>query len=465
MSFDSLGLAAPLVRATADLGWAKPTPIQLDAVPPAREGRDVLACAMTGSGKTGAFLLPLLHRLLEHPTRATRALVLTPTRELAAQVHADLVELAKHTSITGAAIFGGVGMGPQEAAFRRHTDVIIATPGRLLDHMGQNGRYVDFSKLDVLILDEADRMLDMGFLPAIKQVLRQIPTERQTLFFSATLPPPIVELSKHMLRNPARLNVERVSKPAAGIEQALWPVKETLKADLFLALLRANVIGNVICFTRTKHRANRLADVLTRGGIPNAKIHGNRSQGQRTEALGDFKSGKVRVLVATDIVARGIDVEALEHVVNFDVPHVPEDYIHRVGRTARAEATGEAFTLVSPEEEADLRAIEKSIGRKLPRRTLDGFDYAHSPVERFEVPIAERIAAIRARKAEERARAKAKLERRNAEESKRGGAPSRASTGSGRSGAPSHRSGGAASGSGATGGSTGAAKKRRRRGR
>jgi ATP-dependent RNA helicase RhlE len=480
MSFESLGLAAPLVRATADLGWAKPTPIQLDAVPPARDGRDILACTMTGSGKTGAFLLPLLHRLLDHPTRATRALVLTPTRELAAQVHADLVALAKHTSISGAAIFGGVGMGPQEAAFRRHTDVIIATPGRLLDHMGQSGRYVDFSKLDVLILDEADRMLDMGFLPAIKQVLRQIPTERQTLFFSATLPPPIVELSKHMLRNPARLNVERVSKPAAGIEQAIWPVKETLKADLFLALLRANVIGNVICFTRTKHRANRLADVLTRGGIPNAKIHGNRSQGQRTEALGDFKSGKVRVLVATDIVARGIDVEALEHVVNFDVPHVPEDYIHRVGRTARAEATGEAFTLVSPEEEADLRAIEKSIGRKLPRRTLDGFDYAHSPVERFEVPIAERIAAIRARKAEERARAKAKLERRNAEEARRGGAPARSSTGPGRSGAPSRsgsgsdrtgapsRSSGGPSGgpsSGATGGSTGAAKKRRRRGR
>lgn len=410
-SFATLGLADPLLRAAADLGWTKPTPIQIDAIPPARDGRDVLACAQTGSGKTGGFLLPLLHRLLANPTRATRALVLTPTRELAAQVHADLVDLAKFTSLRAAPVFGGVGMGPQETAFRQKVDVIIATPGRLLDHLGQPGKYVDFSTLEVLVLDEADRMLDMGFLPAIKQVLRQIPTKRQTLFFSATLPAPIVELSKQMLQDPARLNVERVAKPAAKIEQAVWPVKEALKPDLFLALLRANVIGNVICFTRTKHRSNRLAEILTKAGVPNARIHGNRSQAQRTEALAHFKDGKIRVLVATDIVARGIDVEALEHVVNFDVPHVPEDYIHRVGRTARAEATGEAFTLVSPEEEADLRQIEKAIHKKLARRTLEGFDYNHVPVERFEVPLAERIAAIRARKKEERERAKAKLER------------------------------------------------------
>jgi ATP-dependent RNA helicase RhlE len=445
MSFAALGLAAPLVRAAADLGWAKPTQIQTDAVPPAREGRDVLACAMTGSGKTAAFLLPMLHRLLEHPTRATRALVLVPTRELAAQVHADFVGLTKHTHLKGAAVFGGVGMGPQESAFRNHFDVIIATPGRLLDHLSQGAGYVDFRKLEILVLDEADRMLDMGFLPAIKQVLRQIPAQRQTLFFSATLPNPIVELSRQMLKDPARLNVERVSNPAAGIEQAIWPVKESLKADLFIALLRANVIGNVICFTRTKHRSNRLADILTKAGIPNARIHGNRSQAQRTEALAGFKSGAFRVLVATDIVARGIDVEALEHVVNFDVPHLPEDYIHRVGRTARAEATGEAFTLVSPEEENDLKAIEKSISKKLPRRTLEGFNYNHQPVERFEVPIAERIAAIRARKAEERARAKAKLERRQQAEA-RGG-----SSGGSRSG-----SGGAPATGGARGGSGGA---------
>ncbi|MEX2182693.1 MAG: DEAD/DEAH box helicase [Gemmatimonadaceae bacterium] len=412
MPFATLRLDPALMRAVGDLGWTKPTPIQLDAIPPARDGKDILACAMTGSGKTAAFILPMLQRLMDRPARATRALVVTPTRELAAQVHADLVALAKYTKVQGAAIFGGVGMGPQETAFRRHTDVIIATPGRLLDHLGQPGQYVDFSKVEVLVLDEADRMLDMGFLPDIKRVLAHVPKVRQTLFFSATLPPPIVALSRQMLHDPVRINVERVSKPAVGIEQAVYPVREALKPDLLIALLRANTIGNVICFTRTKHRANRLADVLTHARIPNAKIHGNRSQNQRTEALADFKAGKVRVLVATDIVARGIDVEALEHVVNFDVPHVPEDYIHRVGRTARADATGEAFTLVSPEEEGDLRAIEKSIGRALPRRKVAGFDYAHTPVERFEVPIGERIALIRARKADDRARAKAKAERR-----------------------------------------------------
>jgi len=461
-SFESLNLSPALVRATADLGWTKPTPIQLDAIPPARDGRDVLACAQTGSGKTGGFLLPVLHRLLASQKKATRALILTPTRELAAQVHADFTELAKHSTLRGAAIFGGVGMGPQESAFRQKVDVIIATPGRLLDHLGQPGKYVDFSQLEILVLDEADRMLDMGFLPAIKQVLRQIPAQRQTLFFSATLPAPIVELSKQMLKDPARLNVERVAKPAAGIEQAVWPVKEALKPDLFLALLKANVIGNVICFTRTKHRTNRLAEILTKAGVPNARIHGNRSQAQRTEALANFKDGKIRVLVATDIVARGIDVEALEHVVNFDVPHMPEDYIHRVGRTARAEATGEAFTLVSAEEEADLKQIEKAIHKKLPRRTLDGFDYGHVPVERFEVPLAERIAAIRARKKEERERAKAKLERKEAAAKGR-------KTDDGRrkpeSGGPSRSASSASAGhSSAQGGAgAGSAKRRRRR--
>jgi ATP-dependent RNA helicase RhlE len=438
MTFETLGLDPALMRAIQDLGWDKPTQIQRDAIPPARDHKDLLACAMTGSGKTAAFLLPIIERLHASPKKATRALVLAPTRELAAQVHADLEALAKHTRVTGAAVFGGVGMGPQVTAFRRHVDVIIATPGRLLDHLGQPDKYVDFSKIEVLVLDEADRMLDMGFLPAIKQVLAHVPKKRQTLFFSATLPPPIVELSRSMLHEPVRINTERVSKPAPKIEQAVFPVDGALKADLFIALLRADTIGNVICFTRTKHRANRLADVLTRAGIPNAKIHGNRSQNQRTEALADFKAGKVRVLVATDIVARGIDVEALEHVVNFDVPHVPEDYIHRVGRTARAEAEGEAFTFVAPDEEADLRAIEKSIGHKLARRTVAGFDYHKKSAEKLEIPLAERIAAIRAKKAEDRARAKAKLERREAHV-KRGGATAGHGT-------PGHSSAGSSSG-------------------
>ena len=409
MPFNKLQLHPTLLKGIKELGFTRPTPIQEQAVPPAMEGRDVLACAMTGSGKTAAFLLPIIQRLMDKPRGTTRALILTPTRELAAQIHQHLEELAVHTPVTGAAVFGGVGMGPQEHAFRSGADIIIATPGRLLDHFKQP--YARLSGLEVLVLDEADRMLDMGFLPDIRRVLKHLPANRQTLFFSATMPDAIAKLSGEMLKQPALINQERKAAPAVGITQAIYPVAESLKAELFLELLKRDEIGNVIVFTRTKHRANRLADFLEKNRIPNAKIHGNRSQPQRTEALAGFKSGRFRVLVATDIVARGIDVEALEHVVNFDVPHVPEDYIHRVGRTARAEATGDAYTFVSPEEEADLRAIERAVGKKLPRVTVADFDYSRKPTERFEVPLAERIAEIRARKAEERARAKAKAER------------------------------------------------------
>jgi ATP-dependent RNA helicase RhlE len=422
MQFDTFGLHPKLLAGVRDLGFTTPTPIQGQAIPAGLEGRDLLACAMTGSGKTAAFLLPILHRLLELPRGATRALILSPTRELAAQIHEHLEALARHTPVRAAAVFGGVGMGPQEQAFRRGVDVIVATPGRLLDHM-QHG-YADFSALEVLVLDEADRMLDMGFLPDIRRVLRQLPTRRQTLFFSATMPPPIVELSREMLSQPATINLERRAAPAKGVTQALYPVAENLKAELFVELLRRGDVGNAIVFCRTKHRANRLAEVLDSRGIAAARIHGNRSQAARTEALAGFKSGRYRVLVATDIVARGIDVEALEHVVNFDVPHVPEDYIHRVGRTARAEATGDAYTLVSPEEEKDLKSIERAIGRTLPRITVPEFDYRARPAERFEVPIGERIAEIRRRKAEDRERSRKKAElkaQRQAEEAARQG--------------------------------------------
>jgi ATP-dependent RNA helicase RhlE len=404
------------------------------------EGRDLLACAMTGSGKTAAFLLPVLHKLLERPRGTTRALVLTPTRELAAQILEALNEMAVHTPITAAAVFGGVGMGPQEHAFRSGVDVLIATPGRLLDHM--RAPYARLSGIEFLILDEADRMLDLGFLPDIRKVLKHVPAKRQTLFFSATIPAPIAALSQEMLRSPATINLERKSAPAVGITQAVYPVAQELKPALLIALLNRGEMPQALVFVRTKHRANRLAEQLVKQGIKADRIHGNRSQPQRTAALAGFKAGAYQALVATDIAARGIDVEALGHVVNFDVPAAPDDYIHRVGRTARAEATGHAFTFVATEEENDLRAIERAIGRRLPRVTLPDFDYAARVAGKLEVPIAERIAAIRARKADDRARAKQKAERR--------GMPSGGSrsAGSGSGGSRSSESRSAGSGSG-----------------
>jgi len=374
--FTHFGLHPDLLKGVKDLGFTRPTAIQADAIPPAMAGSDLLACAMTGSGKTAAFLLPILHRLIDKGRGTTRALVLTPTRELAAQIVEDLNDLAVHTPLTAAAVFGGVGMGPQEHAFRSGVDVIVGTPGRLLDHF--RFPYARLGGLQYLVLDEADRMLDMGFLPDIRRILRHLPPRRQTLFFSATMPAPIVQLSREMLKSPSTINLERRSAPAVGITHAVYPVPQHLKASLLRKLLNGQEIHDALVFTRTKHRANKLAKYLGEQGIKVDRIHGNRSQAQRTEALRGFKSGKYRVLVATDIAARGIDVTALGHVVNFDVPVVADDYIHRVGRTARAEATGSAFTLVSPEEEGSLREIEKAIGSRLPRVTLPDFDYKAS---------------------------------------------------------------------------------------
>jgi ATP-dependent RNA helicase RhlE len=406
MPFSALGLHASLQKAIRELGFIRPTPIQEEAIPPGLAGRDVLACAQTGSGKTAAFLLPILNHLIDRPRRTTRALVLTPTRELAAQILEDLNSLAVHTPVTGAAVYGGVGMGPQEHAFRSGVDVIIATPGRLLDHFRSS--YAKLTGIEHLVLDEADRMLDMGFLPDIRRVLRHVPARRQTMFFSATMPPLIGKLASDMLKNPSLINQQRRSAPAIGIVQAVYPVPQELKGLLLVQLLERNILREALVFTRTKHRANRLADLLVRNRLNAARIHGNRSQAQRTEALAGFKAGKYRVLVATDIAARGIDVEALSHVVNFDVPAVPEDYIHRVGRTGRAEMSGDAFTFVAPEEESDLRAIERAIGKGLPRVTLPDFDYKARPQAKLEIPLAERIAAIRSRKADERARGRAR---------------------------------------------------------
>ena len=445
MSFSALKLHRDLLQGVKELGFARPTPIQNDAIPAALQGRDVLACAATGSGKTAAFLLPILHQLLERPRGTTRGLVVTPTRELAAQILKEFEEIAVHTRLTGAAVFGGVGMGPQEHAFRTGVDIIVATPGRLLDHLRHP--YAKLDRIEHLVLDEADRMLDMGFLPDIKRLLKYLPAKRQTLFFSATMPGPILGLTRELLHNPAMINLERKQAPASGITQAVYPVPQELKSSLLAALLERGLMREALVFTRTKHRANRLWEFLGKRGLNAARIHGNRSQAQRTEALDGFKAGRYRVLVATDIAARGIDVEALGHVVNFDVPAVPEDYIHRVGRTARAELTGEAFTFVAPDEMDDLRAIERAIAKALPRVTLPDFDYAARPTAKLEIPIGERIAQIRAKKAEDRARSKAKQQR--AGGSGAGGRSSHGGGGGGTGGRSSRGGGGGGGGGGA----------------
>ena len=422
MSFGDLNLHPNLLAGIKELGFTRPTPIQADSIPPAMAGRDLLACAQTGSGKTAAFMLPILHRLMDKPRGRTRALVLAPTRELAAQILEDLQDLAVHTPLNGAAVFGGVGMGPQEHAFRSGVDVIVACPGRLLDHFRQP--YAKLDALEVLVLDEADRMLDMGFLPDIRRVLRHLPAKRQTLFFSATMPPPIAQLAREMLHDPATINLERQSAAAVGITQALYPVAQELKSALFLAILNRGDMNQALVFTRTKHRANRLCEFLVKRGVNADRIHGNRSQAQRTAALAAFKEGRCRVLVATDIAARGIDVEALGHVVNFDVPLVPADYIHRIGRTGRAELTGDAFTFVAREEEGDIAAIEKVLGKRLPRVSVPDFDYNARPEGKLEIPLGERIAAIRAKKSDDRARS----------QSRQGGRGGASGGGGGRSG-------------------------------
>jgi len=399
-----------IVRGIQDLGFTEPTPIQRDAMPPALAGRDVLACAMTGSGKTAAFVLPILQHMAGSRGGRTRALIVTPTRELASQIHEHIQDLARHTPVKSATVFGGVKPGKQEQALRAGVDIIVATPGRLLDLMQYP--WARFEHLEFLVLDEADRMLDMGFLPDIRRILARVPKQRQTMLFSATLPQPIVKLSKDLLKDPVRIDVERRSAPATGITQAILPVPEQLKTDLLKEMLGRGDVENALVFTRTKHRANRLAQKLERAGFSCDRIHGNRSQPQREAALAGFKHGRIKVLVATDIAARGIDVAALPHVINFDVPVAPDDYIHRVGRTARAGLVGDALTFASPGEKPLVAAIERAVGRSIARRTVEGFDYKAKPEGRLEIPVGERFAAHRARRSEERARSHAKAQRR-----------------------------------------------------
>ncbi|MEM3087277.1 MAG: DEAD/DEAH box helicase [Halobacteria archaeon] len=382
MTFDEMGLAPPLLRAVREFGFREPTPIQERAIPVALQGGDLIGLAQTGTGKTAAFLLPILQRLLPGPRGRTRALVLTPTRELALQASEFLEAFARYTPLRGVTVFGGVGFEPQTRGLREGVDVVIATPGRLLDHMERgNAR---FDRLEILVVDEADRMMDMGFLPDLRRILARIPPRRQTLLFSATMPDEILHLTRQILRDPATVQVGERSAPAAGVTHVIYPVPAHLKTPLLLELLdRTPGMESVLVFTRTKRRADRLARTLKEEGLKVTALHADRTQAQRLAALDGFRKRRYRILIATDIVARGIDVEKISHVINYDVPSTPEDYINRIGRTARAEATGDAYSFVSPEEDWDMKHIEHVLGRPLERITLEGFDYGAAPPPRM----------------------------------------------------------------------------------
>jgi len=389
MSFNSLGLSAELLRAVAAQGYQRPTPIQAQAIPAVLAGRDVLAGAQTGTGKTAAFTLPMLQQLAAQRSRRClpRALVLTPTRELAAQVAQSVRDYGQNLPLRAMQIFGGVGMGPQVEQLRRGVDIVVATPGRLLDHAGQGS--IDLSAVELLVLDEADRMLDMGFIHDIRRILRLLPSQRQNLLFSATYSREIEQLANGLLRDPERIAVAPRNTAAETVNQLVHPVARTQKRALLSRLIHSGGWSQVLIFTRTKHGANRLAQQLEQDGITAAAIHGNKSQGARTRALAGFKDGDVRALVATDIAARGLDIDRLPHVVNFDLPQVPEDYVHRIGRTGRAGADGTAVSLVAPDERPLLTAIERMLGRRVASQVIDGFDCVDPVAEAAEVAKAQ----------------------------------------------------------------------------
>ena len=380
MPFDQFHLNAQILKGVRDMGFKRPTPIQSEAIPFVMAGKDLIASAQTGTGKTAAFLLPIFHRLMEEGTGKTRALVLVPTRELAVQVEEDVRELGGHTGLRSAAVYGGVGMFNQEQALRSGVDIVAATPGRLLDHMSRG--YARFHNLKVLVLDEADRMLDMGFLPDIRRILRELPAKRQTLLFSATMPNEILSLAHSILHQPERIQVER-AKPAVGITQALYPVPQHLKPKLLLHLFREVQMSSALVFRRTKIGADKLVHYLKDHGVRVGVINGDRSQSERQHALNSFKEGRVQILIATEIAARGIDVEGISHVINYDVPESADAYIHRIGRTGRAEMTGDAFTLASANDEEFIRVIERAIGKPLPRVTFPNFNYNEPPPHRI----------------------------------------------------------------------------------
>jgi ATP-dependent RNA helicase RhlE len=405
LSFTRLGLAPEVLRGVRAAGYADPTPIQVQAIPQILSGHDVVGCAETGTGKTAAFVLPMLH-LLRRKAKAgarrmgtadnLRALIITPTRELAAQVETAVRDYSRFMDLECGVVYGGVAIGPQEASLRRGVDILVATPGRLIDHMERGN--VFFNRLEILVLDEADRMVDMGFAPDLNRILRKLPESRQTLMFSATMPPELNAIARKALVEPVRVDVARKVKTAVGIREALYPVPRHLKTDLLLDLLEGEEMASVLIFARTKRNADRVARELERSGHPVAALHSNRTQGQRERALAGFRSGRYQVLVATDIASRGLDVEGISHVINYDVPHHPEDYVHRAGRTARASAIGDAFTLMSREEEEFVAAIERFTGKGIPRVILPKFDYKR-PSPRREGGRRDRseVSVVRAR--------------------------------------------------------------------
>jgi ATP-dependent RNA helicase RhlE len=371
-TFDDVGLSAEVLKAVRDAGYTTPTPIQSQAIPLILKGRDVMGLAQTGTGKTAAFTLPIVDRLLGGPRRS-RVLVLTPTRELCVQVEESVHKYARHSPLGVASVYGGVPLDPQQKKLRAGVDIVVATPGRLIDHLERQN--VVFDDLEVLVLDEADRMLDMGFAPQINRIVSEIPAYRQTLLFSATMPPEVEALARKYLRKPIVVQVGRRSQAASTVSHAVYPVPRDRKSALLARLLREETLDSVLVFTRTKHGADRVVRHLEREHIPATAMHADKTQPQRTKALQDFKSGKVRVLVATDIAQRGLDISGITHVINYDVPQQAEDYVHRIGRTGRAAKEGDAFTFMSPDEIAMVKSIERVIGQPIPRISVAGFDF------------------------------------------------------------------------------------------
>lgn len=390
MSFESFKLDGRVGQGLQAAGYEKATPIQDVAIPAILAGRDVIGTAPTGTGKTAAFVLPILHNLLamkkQSGRRATRALIVTPTRELAEQIHTVINELGKFTSLRSATVYGGVGMQPQENALRQGVEIIVACPGRLLDHLNRGNARLD--QVEVLVIDEADRMLDMGFLPSIQQIMKQVSSRRQTLLFSATFDAAVEQLAAKSLRSPQRFSMG-TDAPSSTVSHTLYPVPQHLKPGLLQRLLDEMTVSSILVFTRTKHRADRVTEKIKRAGYAASVLHSNKSQSQRKQAMDQFRTGKVKVLVATDIAARGLDVSSISHVINFDIPDSATSYIHRIGRTGRAERLGDAFTLVTHEDKDTIRDIEKILGNPIERKVLKGFNY-HEVLEKNTVALPQR---------------------------------------------------------------------------